>query len=205
MRNLAGLMVLMCLTGSAFAQGEVESDRSELSRIDACQDRDPGDFSPFLMECESHAGYRVMIAASEHSARLAFGDNGHREQFEESPEIGGLYTTLGPVIEWRHREGEAEPFANIIRWRGILPEYDEDAGDFTGESSVVSNVLVVSALDNDGEASACHVAYIDAAEIPGANEVAHRVSARYVPGFRCGASEVMVLDLYSAESLGLLD
>ncbi|GJL97253.1 MAG: hypothetical protein DHS20C06_10700 [Hyphobacterium sp.] len=204
MRILSGIIVSACLAFAGSAQDTL-GDRSELSRIDACEDRDPGDIAPFLMECESHAGYRVMMAASEHSASLAFGDNGMIEQFGEHPQINGLYVALGPVIEWRHREGEATPYANIVRWRAITPVYDEANGVMTGEEIVSQNVLVVSALRPDGPVSACHVAYIDASEISGANEVAHRVAARYAPGFRCGQSEIMILDLFSAESLGLID
>ena len=200
MRILTIIAALVMLAPLADAQ-----THSQLSRIDACEDRDPGDIAPFLMECESHAGYRVMIAASEHSARLSYGDNGVVEQFEQSPEIGGLFTMLGPIIEWRHRDGEAAPFANIVRWRGIMQGYDQGTGQMTAEETVVSNILVVSALDNEDAVSACHVAYIDAAEIPGATEIAHEVAERYVPGFRCGISEIMVLDLLSVESLGLID
>lgn len=204
MRILSGLLVSACLAFAGSAQ-DAPGDRSELSRIDACEDRDPGDIAPFLMECESHAGFRVMIAASDHSASLAFGDNGHLAQFGDGPMVGGLFTMLGPVIEWRYHDGEDKPFANIVRWRGVLPGYDEATGQMTNEETIVANVLVVSALRPDGPVSACHVAYIDASEISGANEVAHRVAARYAPGFQCGVSEMMVLDLYSAESLGLLN
>jgi len=204
MRLLSGILVSGCLAFTASAQ-DGSGDRSELSRLDACEDRDPGDIAPFLMECESHAGFRVMMAASDHSASLAFGENGQIEQFAAGPMVGGLFTTLGPVIEWRYHEGEDKPFANIVRWRGVLPGYDEASGQMTNEETIVTNVLVVSALRPDGTVSACPVAHIDAAEIPGANEVAHRVAARYAPGFRCGQSEVMVLDLHSVESLHLLD
>jgi hypothetical protein len=193
MRILSGIIVSACLAFAGSAQ-DISGDRSELSRLDACEDRDPGDIAPFLMECEAHAGFRVMMAASDHSASLAFGDNGQIEQFGSGPMIGGLFTTLGPVIEWRHRDGEDKPYANIVRWRGVLPGYDEATGQMTNEETIITNVLVVSALRTDGPVSACHVAYIDASEISGANELAHEIARTAAPGFACGEDRVMRID-----------
>ena len=178
-------------------------DRSETTRIEMCESRDPGDFAHILAECESYAGYRVMLAASEHSARLSFGRNGMLAQFDEAPRIGGLYVALGPVIEWRHRAGEDFPYDNIVRWRCFLPQRDEETGEMTNEEEIIDNVLVVSRLDNDSAMSACHIAYIDATEVYGANEVAHRLARRYAPEFRCGVDPVMRINARSAEQLGL--
>lgn len=192
------------LTGPALAQ-IVSTDRSEYSRLENCQDRDPGDLAPYLEVCEGPQGRDIWLPYSEHSSAMAIGPNGIEAQFDERPVIGGLNMTIGPVIDWRYAEGEDRPYAAIVRYRGMTPEYDPEAGDFTGRTEINDNVLVVMALRDEGPVSACHVAYIDAAEIPGANEVAFRLTARYANNFRCGQSEIMVIDLLSAESLGLTD
>lgn len=201
MRVVLGLALLMLAIAPALAF----QDRSEFTRFEDCEDRDPGDLAPYLQVCATPFGYEVWLPYSEHSSAMAIGPNGLEAQFDQRPEIGGLDMTIGPVMDWRFRSGSAEPYAGIIRYRGQTPVYDGEIGEFTGEVQTNSNVLVVVALRPDGEMSACHVAYIDAMQLPDANVVAHRVAARYAPGFECGSEEVMGIDLLSAEQLGLLD
>ena len=201
MRIALILAASVTLTPAVMAQ-----TRSELSRIEACEELRPSNNGPgSLLECDSHAGYRVRLLAGEHSASVAFGDNGMDYQLTHGPGVGGNYIDIGPAIEWRYREDQDYPFANIVRWRGLNPGYEGDTPETSFPEQVVDNVLVVSSLYNEGGVSACPVAYVDAAEIPGANEVAHAVADRYVPGFECGVSEVMVIDLASAQQLSLVD
>jgi len=192
------------LTSPTLAQN-ISTDRSEYTRLDNCEDRDPGDLAPYLQVCLGPQGQEIWLPYSEHSSAMAIGPDGIEVQLDERPEIGGLYMQIGPVIDWRYAEGEDRPYAAIVRYRGLTPVYDDEAGDYTGETEINNNILVVIALRDQDPVSACHVAYIDAAEIPGANEVAFRLAARYANNFRCGQSEIMVIDLYSAESLGLTD
>ena len=192
------------LSGMAAAQNAA-TDRSEFTQFENCEDRDPGDLAPYLQVCKGLGEREIWLPFSEHSGAMAIGPDGIETQLDERPEIGGLDMLIGPVIDWRFAEDATTPYAAIVRYRGMTPNYDADTAQFTGGSVTHSNVLVVIALRETGAVSACNVAYIDAIEVPGANEVAHRVAARYAPGFACGADETMVLDLFSVESLALSD
>mgnify|MGYP003627153412 FL=1 len=176
--------------------------RGEITEISNCQQREPAGLAPFLHECEGWPGIPVFTASSEHSSALAFGVLGLDRQFAERPPTGGLYSTIGPDIDWRFAEGATRPFAAIVRWRGVSPAYDEEAGDFTGETDINGNILVVAALRPDGPASACHVAYVDAAEVPYANSVARAVADQLAPGFRCGTDSVTHIDAVAANRMG---
>lgn len=205
MRIVFGAVIAACLAVSALAQDSASGDRSEYTRFEDCEDRDPGPLAPYLQVCTTPYGYDIWFPYSEHSSAMAFGPKGIEAQLDQRPVLSGLDMVIGPVMDWRFRDGETRPYAAIMRYRGQTPVYDQDTAEFTGETETNSNILVVIALPEDGPVSACHVAYIDAMEVPGANEIAHRVASIYAPGFQCGQSETMGLDLFSVESLGLLD
>lgn len=205
MRIVLGAALAACLAAGALAQDGASGDRSEYSRFEHCEDRDPGNIAPYLQVCTTPYGYDIWLPYSEHSSAMAFGPDGIEAQLDQRPVLSGLDMVIGPVMDWRFRDGETRPYAAIIRYRGQTPVYNQDTAEFTGETETNSNILAVIALPQSGPMSACHIAYIDALEVPGANEVAHRVASIYAPGFRCGDSEVMLLDLFSVESLGLLD
>ncbi|WP_421790919.1 hypothetical protein [Hyphobacterium sp.] len=189
------MRVILALAGALLAAtGAAAQDRSEFTRFEDCEDRDPGDLAPYLQVCSTPFGFEVWLPYSEHSSAMAIGPNGLEAQFDERPEIGGLNMTIGPVMDWRFRSGEAEPYAGIIRYRGMTPVFDGEIGDFTGEVETNSNILVVLALRPEGEMSACHVAYIDAMEVPNANAVAHTIAASRARDFACAEDEILIVD-----------
>lgn len=189
MQILTTGLALLVITSLAMTQ-EL-SNRSEFTDFGICEERDPGDMAPFLEVCTGHAGYEIWNPYSEHGGALAFGPNGIEAQLDIQPPAGGLFLEIGPVIDWRYEAGATRPFANIIRWKGITPVYDEGTAEFTGETRIEANILVVSALRDSGPVSACHIAWIDAQEIANANQIAHEWADRYAADFTCGVDEVV--------------
>ncbi|WP_421787496.1 hypothetical protein [Hyphobacterium sp.] len=181
------------LSAVAGAQ-DLATDRSEFTRLENCEDRDPGDLAPYLQVCEGLGGREIWLPYSEHSSAMAIGHNGIDAQFDERPQLGGLDMIIGPVIDWRLAEGENEPYAAIVRYRGMTPNYNSETGEYTGGVTTNANVLVVIALREDGPVSACHIAYIDAMQVPDANARAHALAADLAAGFRCGQDPVRYVD-----------
>lgn len=179
---LAALLAF-ALPGSAL---QADGFDSAYTSITDCIDIDPVGGAPYSVACEAYEGIEVLVAYSEHTQRLSFGRLGLDAQFGESPLRAGLYQDHGERVEWRLSEGR--PFATIVGWRGVTPVYDEEAGDFTGETRINEHFLVVSALRPDGQngMGACQVAYVDVKTTWRFNEVARRIAERDAPGFICG-------------------
>ncbi|WP_420433474.1 hypothetical protein [Hyphobacterium sp.] len=189
MRYLWIVAGMVGLSGMAAAQ-DAATDRSVFTEFENCEDRDPGDLAPYLQVCEGPDGREIWLPYSEHSGAMAIGPNGIETQLDERPEIGGLDMLIGPVIDWRYADGAPTPYAAIVRYRGMTPNYDADAAEFTGGAVTNSNVLVVIALREQGPVSACHVGYVDAMQVPNANERAHALAAELAPDFHCGADRI---------------
>jgi hypothetical protein len=193
MRIWLGIVVTASLTTGALAQF-AEGHRSEFTGFDNCEDRDPGDLAPYLQICLGPQGQEIWLPYSEHSSAMAIGPNGIEAQLDERPSLAGLDMMIGPVIDWRYRPDGDEPYAAIVRYRGLTPNYNQETGEYTGGTTTNSNILVVIALRADEQVSACHMAYINAMEMPNANEIAHDLAADLEPRFVCGETRYLNAD-----------
>lgn len=190
MRIVFGALFAACLTASVLAQF-AEGHRSEFTQFDNCEDRDPGDLAPYLQVCFGPQGQEIWLPYSEHSSAMAIGPNGIEAQLDERLSLGGLDMMIGPVIDWRYAPDSDEPYAAIVRYRGMTPNYNQETAEYTGGTTTHSNILVVIALRADGPVSACHMAYINAMEMPNANEIAHALAADVAPRFVCGETRYL--------------
>lgn len=150
--------------------------------------------------CEGYAGWPVYLAASEHSSSLAYSERGKQAQFAERPLRSGLFQSFSDTIEWRLGDNGA-PFATIHRWRAVAPVIDPDTGAFTGETERFGEELVVTALLDQGDLGACHIAYIDATEVRQANELARIIADAWGPDARCDGRAPFRVDAATAEFL----
>jgi hypothetical protein len=180
------LLIMIALAG---AQAGVSSAYSELTECEAVD----GD-APVNELCDGYAGWDVHISASEHSASLAYSDRAMAEQFMQNPVTGGLDQSFSRTIEWRVRAAESgdggwTPFATIHRWTATSPVFDPDTGMPSGDWRTEAEVLVVSALREEGPIGACHAAYIDVQEVYDANTVARAFADSMADEFRCGIDQ----------------
>ncbi|WP_417497830.1 hypothetical protein [Maricaulis sp.] len=166
----------------AFAQA---NDSAYVRVQDNCTHRQAEDEPVFYADCAGYGDWTVHIVAGEHGAAVAYSDRGIEAQWRQGPPRSGVFQDLGEVMEWRLTPS-GEAFATI--YRSIFTGFEPgDGGQY----------LTVSALRPDGEPGACHVAYVEAAQQPGANQIARDVADYLAAGWQCGVDEPVVFDLDS--------
>ena len=187
---LSGLSAALVTAVAAIAQ----TRDSVYTALEACQERDAPTGAPLLLECAPQGEWRVFLGASDHASRLAVGSRGMDAQFAQSPLTRGVHQNVQRTIEWRgFRDANGfAPYATITRWRAFTPQFNQETGDFTSALVRDQDVLVVAALRADGPVSACHVAYIDAAEVGDANTIARRIADTRASEFVCGEAVLRV-------------
>lgn len=188
-------LIMIALAG---AQAGVSSVYTELT---GCDETDDG--GGLLVRCDGHAGWDVYISAGEHSASLAYSGRAMNEQFMQNPISVGMDQYFSNTIEWRVREeaGGWTPFATIHRWMASTPIINPDTGMATGESRTDPEVLVVTALREEGPIGACHAAYLDVQEVYDANTVARAFADSMADEFRCGLDQPYRIDAGEAARL----
>ncbi|CCD96209.1 conserved exported hypothetical protein [Bradyrhizobium sp. ORS 375] len=94
----------------------------------------------------------------------------------------GPFNSAGKTVEWRMADGK--PFAIIQRWQIA----DNDDQGTKGPKD--KPMLVVTRLP---PGPVCHVAYVDAAANPNANELARQAADESARSFACGKDKVKVV------------
>ncbi|WP_257169051.1 hypothetical protein [Bradyrhizobium sp. SRS-191] len=94
----------------------------------------------------------------------------------------GPFNSAGKTIEWRMADGK--PFAIIQRWQ--IADNDDQGKKGPKDKPL----LVVTRLP---PGPVCHVAYVDAAANPNANELARQAADESARGFACGKDKVKVI------------
>ncbi|MCC8960956.1 hypothetical protein H8A95_01185 [Bradyrhizobium sp. Pear76] len=92
----------------------------------------------------------------------------------------GPFSSTGNTVEWR--AAGSKPYAIIQRWQ-IADNSEQD-----NRGGPVSRAMLAVTRLPPGEV--CHVAYIDAAANPGANELARQAADNFARDFKCGADQV---------------
>ncbi|WP_417493520.1 hypothetical protein [Maricaulis sp.] len=181
--SLVSALVLAGITAlPAFAQ---TNDSAYVRVFDNCTSYQAEDEPVHFSDCAGYGGWTVHIVAGEHGAAVAYSQRGKEAQWSENPPRVAVFQDLGEVMEWR-LDASGAPFATI--YRSIFTGFEPgDGGQY----------LTVSALRPDGEIGACHVAYVEAARQPGANQIARDAADYLAPGWQCGVDEPIVFDLDS--------
>jgi hypothetical protein len=123
--------------------------------------------------CAGFEGIDVEVAEGDLRMSVAFGPKAE-DQIAAGQTLP-KFNTIGKTLEWRvEREGTRwNPFATILR-----PNWEAN-----GEKGVT---LVVTKLDKD---DACHMAYVDAARYPQANDQARAIADKDARSFDCKHDE----------------
>jgi hypothetical protein len=133
--------------------------------------------------CPGKAGLVVLVSEDDLRETVSVGRD--RKAAEEEP---AAKTWFGPfnwtteTVEWRMADGK--PFAIIQRWH-IDDSSDEDKNG----RSKAKPMLAVTRLP---PGAVCHVAYVDVAANPNANELARKAADAFAREFDCGKDRVRV-------------
>jgi hypothetical protein len=134
--------------------------------------------------CPGKAGFIILV--NEDDLRETVSAGRSRAAAEKEPAAEAWFTPFNSTtttIEWRMQDGK--PFAIIQRWH-IADNNDQDKGGGPKNKAM----LAVTRLP---PGAVCHVAYIDVAANPNANELARKAADEIARGFTCGKDEVKVI------------
>ncbi|MFT6542102.1 MAG: hypothetical protein ACJAU5_001182 [Maricaulis maris] len=140
----------------------------------------------YVQACDGVAGWRWYAEASEHGETSRFSD---RNDPQVQGQYGGYLGNFGQfhtVIEWRVLDGA--PYATIHRYVSATFE--------TGDA-VRQETLIVTALRPGGSPTSCHVGFVDATAVSGANEIAREMADRLAADHDCASGTVWVVDAAS--------
>ena len=131
--------------------------------------------------CLGRDGLIVLVTEDDLRQTVSVGRNRKAAENEPAAHEGfGAFNSTHATVEWRASDGK--PFAIIQRWMIA----DKDAPD-KGGGPTDKGLLVVTRLP---PGAVCHVAYVDVAANPNANEVARKAADEIARDFRCGKDEV---------------
>jgi hypothetical protein len=134
--------------------------------------------------CRGKAGRVVSVSIDDLRETVSVG----RDRTEAAKEPAaqawfGPFSSAAPRIEWRM--AGSEPIAIIQRWQ-LADQSDEDQNGRPRDKAL----LIVTRLSPGG---VCHVAYVDAAANPNANELARQAADESARGFVCGKDQVKII------------
>jgi hypothetical protein len=133
--------------------------------------------------CPGKAGLVVLVSEDDLRETVSVGRD--RKAAEEEP---AAKTWFGPfnwtteTVEWRMADGK--PFAIIQRWH-----IDDSSNEDKNGRPKAKPMLAVTRLP---PGAVCHVAYVDVAANPNANELARKAADAFARGFDCGKDRVRV-------------
>ena len=134
--------------------------------------------------CPGKAGLSVLIAEDDLRETVSVGRSRIAAAKEPAAQVWfEPFNSSLPTVEWRMAAGK--PFAIIQRWL-IADNADRDARDRPRDKAM----LAVTRLP---PGPVCHVAYVDVAANPNANELARKAADELARDFQCGKDEVKVI------------
>lgn len=134
--------------------------------------------------CPGKSGLVVLIPEGDLREVVSVGRNRAAAAREPAAQAWfGPFSSSGDTVEWR--AAGSKPFAIIQRWQiADDSEQDERGGP------VSRAMLAVTRLPPD---EVCHVAYVDVAANPNANELARQAADDFARDFKCGADQVKTI------------
>jgi hypothetical protein len=134
--------------------------------------------------CPGIAGLSVLISEDDLRETVSVGKSRAAAEREPAAQVWfEPFNSTQTTVEWRIADGK--PFAIIQRWL-IADNADRDAKDRPRDKAM----LAVTRLP---PGPACHVAYVDVAANPNANELARKAADELARDFKCGKDEVKVI------------
>jgi hypothetical protein len=134
--------------------------------------------------CPGKAGLSVLISEDDLRETVSVGKSLKAAAKEPAAQVWfEPFNSTLTTVEWRMTG--TKPFAIIQRWL-IADNADRDAKDRPRDKAM----LAVTRLP-PGEV--CHVAYVDVAANPDANELARKAADELARDFQCGKDEVKVI------------
>lgn len=135
--------------------------------------------------CPGVAGLVVVVSEDDLRETVSVGRNRAAAMKEPAAQAWfSPFSSTTPTIEWRAASGQP-PHAIIQRW------HLADGRDIGGDGSPRTKALLIVTRLPPG--AVCHVAYIDVAANPNANELARTAADTVARDFVCGKDKVQVI------------
>jgi hypothetical protein len=186
MRVTFATLVLAALTTASWANAQtISSQYSSTAPKDCRMIGKPSEFDGSTTRlCPGKAGLSVLIAEDDLRETVSVGRSRIAAAKEPAAQVWfEPFNSSLPTVEWRMAAGK--PFAIIQRWL-IADNADRDAKDRPRDKAM----LAVTRLP---PGPVCHVAYVDVAANPNANELARKTADELARDFQCGKDEVKVI------------
>jgi hypothetical protein len=134
--------------------------------------------------CRGKSGLVVSVDVVDLRQTVSIGHNLTEAAKEPAADASfGPFNSTSPRIEWRM--AGSEPIAIIQRWQ-LADQADQDKSGRPRDKAM----LIVTRLSPGG---VCHVAYVDAAANPNANELARKAADESARSFVCGKDQVKII------------
>ncbi|MCA6124121.1 hypothetical protein J6500_19805 [Bradyrhizobium sp. WSM 1704] len=134
--------------------------------------------------CPGKSGLVVLVSEGDLREVVSVGPNRQAAAREPAAQAWfGPFSSTGDTVEWR--AAGRKPFAIIQRWL-IADNSDEDRSS----SPKSRPMLAVTRLP---PGAVCHVAYVDVAANPNANELARQAADDFARDFKCGEDKVKTI------------
>ncbi|MHC2252258.1 hypothetical protein ACVILK_001950 [Bradyrhizobium embrapense] len=134
--------------------------------------------------CPGKSGLVVLITEGDLREVVSVGRNRAAAAREPAAQAWfGPFSSSGDTVEWR--AADSKPFAIIQRWQ-IADNSEQDK-----RGGPVSRAMLAVTRLPPGEV--CHVAYVDVAANPNANELARQAADDFAHDFKCGADQVKTI------------
>ena len=144
--------------------------------------KEPDDHSSRV--CRGKSGLVVSVDVVDLRQTVSIGRNLTEAAKEPAADASfGPFNSASPRIEWRM--AGSEPIAIIQRWQ-LADQTDQDNNGRPRDKAL----LIVTRLSPGG---VCHVAYVDAAANPNADDLARQAADESARSFVCGKDEVKII------------
>jgi hypothetical protein len=184
--TLASAIIALAALAASWANAQTISSRySSTAPKDCRRIGKPSEFDGSTTRlCPGKAGLSVLIREDDLRETVSVGKSRIAAAKEPAAQVWfEPFNSSLTTVEWRMAGNK--PFAIIQRWL-IADNADRDARDRPLDKAM----LAVTRLP-PGEV--CHVAYVDVAANPDANELARKAADELARDFQCGKDEVKVI------------
>ena len=183
---LASAVVLLAALAASWANAQtIGSQYSSTAPKDCRRIGKPSEFDGSTTRlCPGKAGLSVLISEDDLRETVSVGRS--RAAAAREPAAQAWFEPFNSsltTVEWRMAAGK--PFAIIQRWL-IADNADRDEKDRPRDKAM----LAVTRLP---PSAVCHVAYVDVAANPNANELARRAADELARDFQCDKDEVRIV------------
>ena len=182
----ARVVLLTALLAASWANAQtIGSQYSSTAPKDCRMIGKPSEFDGSTTRlCPGKAGLFVLISEDDLRETVSVGRTRAAAAKEPAAQVWfEPFNSSVTTVEWRMAGGK--PFAIIQRWL-IADNADRDARDRPRDKAM----LAVTRLP---PGAVCHVAYVDVAANPNANELARKAADELARGFECGKDEVKIV------------